>query len=295
MPLAQIIIGDLVPPRGTRAAPGLDRHRVRRHQRARAGAGRVDDRPAVLALDLLHQPAGRRAWRCTPSPARCASRVARTRTRIDYLGSVLLTVAITALLLVLALGGTEWPWDAPQIKVCAALALVLGAWLLLHLRRAAGAGAAARPVRQPRVQRRQPRDGADLHGPDGRQRVLPAVLPAGDGREPGALGHDDGGDDGRDDRFVDPQRPRAVALGQVQDGAGGRPGGGGGCLRRAGLGHGQRPRLLGDGAGHLPARRGPGPGDAEHDVAVQNALPLRGAASAPPCWPSSARSAACSA
>ncbi|WP_296946186.1 MDR family MFS transporter [uncultured Massilia sp.] len=57
--------------------------------------------------------------------------------RIDYLGSVLLTGAIVALLLVLALGGTEWAWDAPQIKACAALAVVLGGWLVLHLRRAA--------------------------------------------------------------------------------------------------------------------------------------------------------------
>jgi hypothetical protein len=45
---------------GQGQAPGLDRHRVRRHQRARPGAGRPDDRSAVLALDLLHQPAGRR-------------------------------------------------------------------------------------------------------------------------------------------------------------------------------------------------------------------------------------------
>jgi EmrB/QacA subfamily drug resistance transporter len=57
--------------------------------------------------------------------------------RIDYLGSVLLTASIVSLLLILALGGTEWPWDAPQIKVCAVLAAVLGAWLLVHLRRAA--------------------------------------------------------------------------------------------------------------------------------------------------------------
>ena len=33
--------------------------------------------------------------------------------RIDYLGSILLTGTIVSLLLVLALGGTEWPWDAP--------------------------------------------------------------------------------------------------------------------------------------------------------------------------------------
>lgn len=57
--------------------------------------------------------------------------------RIDYLGSILLTTSIVSLLLILALGGTEWPWDAPEIKVCAALTVVLGAWLVVHLRRAA--------------------------------------------------------------------------------------------------------------------------------------------------------------
>jgi EmrB/QacA subfamily drug resistance transporter len=57
--------------------------------------------------------------------------------RIDYLGSVLLTSSIVSLLLILALGGTEWPWDAPEIKVCAALTVVLGGWLFVHLRRAA--------------------------------------------------------------------------------------------------------------------------------------------------------------
>jgi len=57
--------------------------------------------------------------------------------RIDYLGSILLTGTIVSLLLVLALGGTEWPWDAPQIKISALLGVVLGAWLVVHLRRAA--------------------------------------------------------------------------------------------------------------------------------------------------------------
>jgi predicted MFS family arabinose efflux permease len=57
--------------------------------------------------------------------------------RIDYLGSVLLTVSITTLLLILALGGTEWAWDSIEVRVCAALTVVLSGWLLVHLRRAA--------------------------------------------------------------------------------------------------------------------------------------------------------------
>jgi MFS family permease len=55
---------------------------------------------------------------------------------IDYLGSILLTGSVTALLLILALGGTEWPWGSEQIDVCVVLTVVLGGWLLLHLRRA---------------------------------------------------------------------------------------------------------------------------------------------------------------
>ncbi|WP_229208129.1 MDR family MFS transporter [Duganella sp. Root198D2] len=55
--------------------------------------------------------------------------------RVDYLGSVLMTGAITSALLVLALGGTEWAWDAPQVQVCSVLAVVLGAWLAVHVRK----------------------------------------------------------------------------------------------------------------------------------------------------------------
>jgi MFS family permease len=50
---------------------------------------------------------------------------------------VLLTGSITALLLILALGGTEWAWDSVQVQVASVLTLVLGGWLLVHLRRAA--------------------------------------------------------------------------------------------------------------------------------------------------------------
>jgi MFS family permease len=39
--------------------------------------------------------------------------------------------------LILALGGTEWAWDSLQIQVCAALTVVVGGWLFVHLRRAA--------------------------------------------------------------------------------------------------------------------------------------------------------------
>jgi EmrB/QacA subfamily drug resistance transporter len=136
MPLAQIIIGDIVPP----------------EQRARRQGsialvfavasvlgpvlgGVVTDLLSWHWIFLINLPVGAIAFRAL---ARSLRRPAATHAhRIDYLGSVLLTGSITALLLVLALGGTEWPWHAPQIKVCALLAAGMGAWLVVHVRRAA--------------------------------------------------------------------------------------------------------------------------------------------------------------
>jgi MFS family permease len=55
--------------------------------------------------------------------------------KIDYLGSVLLTAAITAALLVLALGGNEWAWDSHEVLYTSLLAAVLATALLFHVRR----------------------------------------------------------------------------------------------------------------------------------------------------------------
>jgi MFS family permease len=57
------------------------------------------------------------------------------RRHIDYLGAALLTIATTALLLVLALGGTEWPWDSPQIAISAGAAIAVSVVFVLHSRR----------------------------------------------------------------------------------------------------------------------------------------------------------------
>jgi EmrB/QacA subfamily drug resistance transporter len=135
MPLAQIIIGDLVAP--------ADRAR-RQGSIAIVFAltsvlgpvlgGVMTDWLSWHWIFFINLPVGALA---TWAIARSLRKPAITHAhRIDYLGSVLLTGTIVSLLLVLALGGTEWPWDAPQIKVCSILAVVLGAWLLLHLRRA---------------------------------------------------------------------------------------------------------------------------------------------------------------
>lgn len=135
MPLAQIIISDLVAPK--------DRAR-RQGSIAIVFAitsvlgpvlgGVMTDLLSWHWIFFINLPVG--AFACW-SIARSLRKPAATHAhRIDYLGSVLLTASIVSLLLILALGGTEWPWDAPEIKVCALLTVVLGSWLVVHLRRA---------------------------------------------------------------------------------------------------------------------------------------------------------------
>jgi MFS family permease len=136
MPLAQIIIGDLVPPK----------ERARRQGSIAIVFAVTSVLGPVLGgvmTDLLswhwiffiNLPVGALAFYAIAHSLR---KPALTHAhRIDYLGSMLLTVSITALLLILALGGTEWAWDSVQVQVCAALTIVLGGWLLVHLRRAA--------------------------------------------------------------------------------------------------------------------------------------------------------------
>ena len=136
MPLAQIIIGDLVSPqdRAKRQGSIAIVFAVTSILGPVLG-GVMTDLLSWHWIFFINLPIGAFAfW----SIARSLRKPVRTQAhRIDYLGSVLLTGTIVSLLLVLALGGTEWPWDAPQIKVCTALGAVLGAWLVFHLRRAA--------------------------------------------------------------------------------------------------------------------------------------------------------------
>lgn len=136
MPLAQIIIGDLVPPK----------ERARRQGSIAIVfavtsvlgpvlGGMMTDLLSWHWIFFINLPVGAVAFHAI---ARSLRKPVQTHAhRIDYLGSVLLTVTITALLLILALGGTEWAWDSVQVQVCAALTVVPGGWLMVHLRRAA--------------------------------------------------------------------------------------------------------------------------------------------------------------
>jgi len=134
MPLAQIIIGDIVPPaeRGKRQGMVPIVFAVTSVLGPVLG-GVITDALSWHWIFYVNLPIGAAAFVII---ARAMRKPARTHAhKIDYLGSALLTGAITAALLVLALGGTEWPWDSLAIKVCGGVALMLGAWLAFHVGR----------------------------------------------------------------------------------------------------------------------------------------------------------------
>lgn len=134
MPLAQIIIGDIVPPaeRGKRQGMVPIVFAVTSVLGPVLG-GVITDALSWHWIFYVNLPIGAAAFVII---ARAMRKPARTHAhKIDYLGSALLTGAVTAALLVLALGGTEWPWDSLAIKVCGGVALLLGAWLAFHVGR----------------------------------------------------------------------------------------------------------------------------------------------------------------
>jgi predicted MFS family arabinose efflux permease len=73
------------------------------------------------------------------------SRQDETHHRIDYLGAGLLAGALTALVLLCTLGGTDYAWGSPQIVVLGVIALVLVVGFVLVEQRA------AEPVLPPRL------------------------------------------------------------------------------------------------------------------------------------------------
>ncbi|MGK5081105.1 MDR family MFS transporter [Janthinobacterium sp. HLX7-2] len=134
MPLAQIIIGDIVPPaeRGKRQGMVPIVFAVTSVLGPVLG-GVITDALSWHWIFYVNLPVGAVAFY---SIARAMRKPVRTHAhKIDYLGSVLLTGAVTAALLVLALGGTQWPWDSLAIKVCGAIAVLMGAWLAFHVGR----------------------------------------------------------------------------------------------------------------------------------------------------------------
>jgi EmrB/QacA subfamily drug resistance transporter len=135
MPLAQIILGDLVPPQERARRQGsIAMVFAVTSVLGPVLGGMMTDLLSWHWIFFINLPVGAVAFYAIAHSLK--KPVVTQAHRIDYLGSVLLTVSITTLLLILALGGTEWAWSSLQIKVCAVLTVVLGSWLFVHLRQA---------------------------------------------------------------------------------------------------------------------------------------------------------------
>jgi EmrB/QacA subfamily drug resistance transporter len=135
LPLSQIIIGDLVPPaqRGRRQGAIVAVFAVCSVVGPMLG-GVITELWSWHWIFYVNLPVGAVALVVI---ARALRRPQRMRRRnIDYLGAVLLTGATTAFLLVLTMGGSEWPWASPQIGALSAAAALLGLLFVLQVRRA---------------------------------------------------------------------------------------------------------------------------------------------------------------
>jgi EmrB/QacA subfamily drug resistance transporter len=134
LPLAQIVIGDLVAPeeRGRRQGSIVAIYATTTVVGPVLG-GVLTDLLSWHWIFFINMPVGALALfliaRAMPVYGR------HERRRIDYLGSALLTGSVTAALLVLALGGSEWAWDGPQVTSLSLAAAAMLALLLVHVRR----------------------------------------------------------------------------------------------------------------------------------------------------------------
>ncbi|RFP11090.1 DHA2 family efflux MFS transporter permease subunit [Duganella sp. BJB488] len=134
LPLAQIVIGDLVPPaeRGKRQGSIAAVYAVASVLGPVLG-GLLTDWLSWHWIFYVNVPVGAAALYVISKSLHHTS--PHHAHKIDYLGSVLLTGAVTAALLVLALGGTQWPWSSGEVKYLSLLAAALTAALLWHVRR----------------------------------------------------------------------------------------------------------------------------------------------------------------
>ncbi len=136
LPLAQIIIGDLIPARerGKRQGSIAAVFAVTGVAGPVVG-GLMTDWLSWHSIFYINLPVGAVALYVI---AKSMPRQERShKHKIDYLGSILMTAAVTAALLVLAMGGTEWAWDSAQVRYVSLLAAALATGLLFHVRRAA--------------------------------------------------------------------------------------------------------------------------------------------------------------
>lgn len=134
MPLAQIIIGDLVPPaeRGRRQGAIVAVFAVCSVVGPLLG-GVITDLLSWHWIFYVNLPVGALSLAVIARALR-GSQAVRAR-RIDYLGAALLTSGTTAFLLVLALGGTQWPWTSPEVAWTTGAAVVLAGLFVLNILR----------------------------------------------------------------------------------------------------------------------------------------------------------------
>jgi EmrB/QacA subfamily drug resistance transporter len=133
LPLSQIIIGDLVPPSARGRKQGLI-------AAVFAVCSVVGPVLGGVITDLLswhwifyvNLPIGAVALVVI---ARALRRPHSAQAhRIDYLGAVILTSCTTAFLLILTLGGTEWPWRSIEVASLTAVTVVLAMVFVAHVR-----------------------------------------------------------------------------------------------------------------------------------------------------------------
>lgn len=134
MPLAQIVIADLIPP----AERGKRQGAIAAVYAATSVLGPVlgglmTDWLSWHAIFYINLPMGALALYVIAKSMPHDNK--HREHKIDYLGSVLLTGAITAALLVLALGGNEWAWDSREVLYTSVLAGAMAVGLLWHVRR----------------------------------------------------------------------------------------------------------------------------------------------------------------
>ncbi|WP_240980355.1 MDR family MFS transporter [Ramlibacter agri] len=135
LPLAQIIIGDLVPParRGRRQGNVVAIFAVCSVLGPVLG-GVITDLLSWHWIFLVNVPVGALSFYVI---ARTLHNTNTLRERqIDFAGAALLTAATMAFLLVLTLGGTEWPWWSLPTGLGLLAGGVLTAVLVWHLHRA---------------------------------------------------------------------------------------------------------------------------------------------------------------
>lgn len=135
LPLAQIIIGDIVPParRGRRQGAVIAIFAVCSVLGPVLG-GVITDLLSWHWIFLVNLPVGALSVFVMARTLRETS--PRRERQIDYAGAALLSGATTVFLLVLSLGGTEWPWWSWPTGVGVLATVALTGVLLWHLGRA---------------------------------------------------------------------------------------------------------------------------------------------------------------